>query len=60
VGELGNGLELETGYRFGRLQDPDFAAQGGSGFYATLHLRFTERLLGTAADFWRERLARDQ
>jgi|GEM_PF-1283131 len=59
VGELGQGLEMEAGYRFGGLYDPDFAAQGGKGFYATLHLRFTERLFGTAAEFWRERLLRE-
>lgn len=56
---LGNtGLEIEAGYRFGELEDADFAAQGGKGFYATLNLRFTESLLTDAAQFWRERLGR--
>lgn len=45
VTQLGNGLELETGYRFGPLQDLDFAAEGGKGFYASLHLRVMETLL---------------
>jgi uncharacterized repeat protein (TIGR01451 family) len=53
------GLELEAGYRFGDLVDPDFAAQGGEGFYATLGIRFTEGLLTDAGTFWRRRLARE-
>ena len=53
------GLELEAGYRFGDLVDPDFAAQGGEGFYATLGIRFTEGLLTDAGTFWRRRLSRE-
>lgn len=53
-------LEVEGGYRFGSLTDPDFAVNGGQGLYATLNLRFTEGLIDTAADFWRERIARDR
>lgn len=53
-------LEVEGGYRFGSLTDPDFAVNGGQGFYATLNLRFTEGLIDTAADFWRERMGRDR
>jgi uncharacterized repeat protein (TIGR01451 family) len=53
------GVELEAGYRFGGLVDPDFAAHGGEGFYATLGIRFTEGLLEDAGTFWRRRLARD-
>jgi hypothetical protein len=59
VRDIGKGLELEGGYRFGGLSDADFAAQGGKGFYATLNLRFTEGLFTTAAGFWRERIARE-
>ncbi|HWK90001.1 MAG TPA: hypothetical protein VNP72_08390, partial [Longimicrobium sp.] len=59
VRDLGGGLELEGGYRWGALRDADFAQQGGAGLYAALGIRFTEGLLGTAADFWRDRLARD-
>lgn len=53
------GLEPEAGYRFDDLVDPDFAAQGGEGFYATLGIRFTEGLLTDAGTFWRRRLARE-
>lgn len=53
------GVELEAGYRFGGLVDPDFAAHGGEGFYATLGIRFTEGLLDDAGTFWRRRLARE-
>ncbi|HEU0013997.1 MAG TPA: SdrD B-like domain-containing protein [Longimicrobium sp.] len=60
VRQLGEGLELEGGYRWGALRDADFAREGGAGLYAALGIRFTEGLLGTAADFWRERIARDQ
>lgn len=53
------GVELEAGYRFGGLVDPDFAANGGEGFYATLGIRFSEGTLQDAGSFWRTRLARD-
>jgi uncharacterized repeat protein (TIGR01451 family) len=53
------GVELEAGYRFGGLEDPDFAAQGGRGFYATFGIRFTEGLLTDAGTFWRRRIARE-
>jgi hypothetical protein len=60
VAGLGPRVEIEGGYRFGNLSDPDFAQQGGRGFYATMGVRFTESVLSSAADFWRERIARDQ
>jgi uncharacterized repeat protein (TIGR01451 family) len=60
VAALGERVEVEGGYRFGNLSDPDFAQQGGRGFYATMGIRFTESVLSSAADFWRERIARDQ
>lgn len=50
-------LELEGGYRLGTLRDPDFAAGGGAGAFGTLGFRFTEGVLGGAADFWRQRVA---
>jgi len=50
-----SGLELETGYHFGDLQDPDFAVRGGEGWYASIGFRFTERLTDSVVDFWRER-----
>ncbi|HEU0052133.1 MAG TPA: hypothetical protein VFQ39_03105, partial [Longimicrobium sp.] len=57
--DIGPQLRLEAGYRFGGLEDPDFAAQGGRGFFATLGVRFSERLLDSAAAFWRERVNRE-
>jgi uncharacterized repeat protein (TIGR01451 family) len=53
---VGRQLELEGGYRFGGLLDPDFGA-GGQGFFATLGFHFSEGTLGSAAAFWRDRLA---
>jgi len=53
-------LVLEAGYRFGALRDPDFAAVGGAGAFATVGFRFTEGSLATPAAFWRERIANDR
>ncbi|MBB4638310.1 SdrD B-like domain-containing protein [Longimicrobium terrae] len=53
------GLEIEGGYRFGTLEDADFANYGKRGLFAVLGLRFTEGSLATAADFWRERIRKD-
>jgi hypothetical protein len=58
VAYLNAHLEAEAGWRFGPLQDPDFAAVGGRGFYATLGLRLTEDALASPAAFWRERIRR--
>jgi len=52
------GLELAAGYRFGTLQDPDFAVSGGQGFFLTIGAQVTERSLASAADFWFDRLGR--
>jgi hypothetical protein len=49
-------LEIATGYRFGDLRDPDFAVDGGHGWFITFGARFTEQSLRTVADFWRHRL----
>jgi hypothetical protein len=49
------GLELATGYRFGNLDDPDFSVRGGHGAFVTLSATITEKLLPTAAEFWRSR-----
>jgi len=57
---LGRIVDVESGYRFGTLEDPDFAEAGGLGFYATLSLRITESEVGGVAGFWRERLFRDR
>ena len=48
-------IEVELGYRFGDLQDPDFAVRSGSGWFLTLGTRITEDLIPTAASFWRSR-----
>ncbi len=48
-------LELAAGYRFGDLEDPDFAVRGGHGAFLNVGVRLTEKSLTTAADFWRHR-----
>lgn len=58
--DLQGRLSLEAGYRFGGLRDPDFAAVGGAGAFATVGVRFTEGSLASPAAFWRERLANDR
>ncbi|HYD52880.1 MAG TPA: hypothetical protein VEA99_09645, partial [Gemmatimonadaceae bacterium] len=51
-------LHLEGGHRFGDLVDLDFGTVGDEAgrFFATIGMRFTERLLTTPASFWRDRL----
>lgn len=48
-------FEVELGYRFGDLQDPDFAVESGRGFFLTLGTRITEDAVGSAAAFWRSK-----
>ena len=50
-----DGFEAQFGYRFGDLRDPDFAANGGPGVFATFSVRITETVFPTSADFWRPR-----
>ncbi|HEV7364632.1 MAG TPA: SdrD B-like domain-containing protein [Gemmatimonadales bacterium] len=50
-----NGLELQAGYRFGDLRDPDFSVRGGHGLFLTMSASLTEKQFVTAADFWRTR-----
>jgi hypothetical protein len=57
---VGPRLELEGGYRMGALRDRDFAANGGSGAFATIGVRFTESLITSPAAFWRDRIAGDR
>jgi hypothetical protein len=52
------GIEFAAGYRFGSLRDPDFAVNGGQGFFVMLGAQVTERSLASAADFWFDRLDR--
>lgn len=48
-------IEVELGYRFGDLQDPDFAIHSGKGVFLTLGTRITEDLLESAAGYWRSK-----
>jgi hypothetical protein len=50
-----NGFEVQGGYRFGNLWDPDFSVRGGEGWYVLFTARLTERVFPTSADFWRSR-----
>lgn len=50
-------LEIASGYRVGDLRDPDFAVNGGHGFFITFGARITERFVDNVADFWRERFS---
>jgi hypothetical protein len=54
------GIEFAAGYRFGSLRDPDFAVNGGQGFFVLLGAQVTERSLTSAADFWFNRLGRHE
>ncbi len=53
---LMQGIELQGGYRFGGLQDPDFAVRSGEGWFLTFGTRITEGTLSNVAGFWRSRL----
>ncbi len=48
-------LQIEMGYRFGDLLDPDFSVSGGHGFFITIGARVTRRTVESIGDFWRER-----
>lgn len=58
VTHLNQHIQAEAGWRLGPLEDPDFAAVGGRGLYATLGVRITEDLLASPAAFWRARVAK--
>jgi uncharacterized repeat protein (TIGR01451 family) len=51
----GGGFDIESGYHFGDLEDPDFAIRSGRGWYATFGLRINERWLGSVNDLFRDR-----
>jgi hypothetical protein len=51
-----NEFEISSGYRLGDLQDPDFASNGGQGWFLTLQLRVTESVLNPIADYWDNRM----
>ncbi len=48
-------FEVQVGYRFGDLHDPDFAVRGGHGLFVVFGARITEQVYPTAADYWRPR-----
>lgn len=48
-------LEVVGGYRFGDLRDPDFANDGGEGWFVTFSARVSEQTFSSAAEFWRQR-----
>ena len=49
-----NAFEIAGGYRLGDLLDPDFASNGGQGWFVTLQLRVTEN--NPIVDYWRNRM----
>ena len=53
-------LEVVMGYRVGDLRDPDFAVNGGSGWFVTFGAHLTEGSISSAAEFWRQRIAGHQ
>jgi hypothetical protein len=54
------GIRLQGGYRFGSLQDPDFAVRSGKGAFLNIGTRVSENLIRDLAGFWRDRLAGGQ
>jgi hypothetical protein len=55
--EMPGGIRLQGGYRFGSLQDPDFAVRSGKGAFLNIGTRVSENLIKDLAGFWRDRLA---
>ena len=51
-----NAFEIASGYRLGDLQDPDFASNGGQGWFLTLQLRVTESVMNPIVDYWENRM----
>ena len=51
-----NAFEIASGYRLGDLQDPDFASNGGQGWFLTLQLRVTESVLNPIVDYSEHRM----
>ena len=47
-------FEIAGGYRLGDLRDPDFASNGGQGWFVTLQLRLTEN--NPIVDYWQNRM----
>jgi uncharacterized repeat protein (TIGR01451 family) len=49
-------FEIASGYRLGDLRDPDFASNGGRGWFVTMQVRVTESVLSPIIDYWRNRM----
>jgi len=49
-----NAFEIASGYRLGDLQDPDFASNGGQGWFVTFQVRLTEN--NPIVDYWKNRM----
>ena len=45
-----------VGLRLGDLRDPDFASNGGQGWFVTFQARLTESVLNPIVDYWRNRM----
>ena len=51
-----NAFEISSGYRLGDLLDPDFASNGGQGWFLTFQARLTESVLNPIVDYWDNRM----
>ena len=49
-------FEISSGYRLGDLLDPDFASNGGQGWFLTFQARLTESVLNPIVDYWENRM----
>ena len=49
-------FEISSGYRLGDLLDPDFASNGGQGWFLTFQARLTESVLNPIVDYWNSRM----
>ena len=49
-------FEISSGYRLGDLLDPDFASNGGQGWFLTFQARLTESVLNPIVDYWDSRM----
>ncbi len=45
-------FEVEAGYRFGDLRDPDFSVRGGNGGYITIGAGLDTRTLRAVRSLW--------
>ncbi|MES1260048.1 MAG: hypothetical protein ABUL71_05580, partial [Gemmatimonadota bacterium] len=50
-------MDVVMGYLLGDLRDPNFAVNGGTGWFVTFGAHMTEGTISSIAEFWRQRLA---